>query len=958
MALLTRREFLKLLGHMPVMVPAGLGLPTILAEASSGYSLIRFAVNGRPVEYRHESGRTVSLLDFVRTQLGLRGTKYGCGRGVCGACSVLVEGRPVRSCVANAEHLSGLNVSTIEHLGGTGSIDPILKTFADLSVFQCGYCAPGFAMVTRALLNKTPHPSREEVREALYGNLCRCTGYLNIIDAVLAVNDQDLCAFLLKASHSGVAGYNGDRLALEKVTGQLVYARDFQMSDQLFARVVWSSHPHALIDAIDTAEAGGTPGVVRVLTHKDIPGRKTFGSIIPDQPVLAFEKVRFLGDALAVVVAENPDAARLGAERVRVAYRPLPGVFSPEDALAPDAPSLTEKGNICGVFLCSKGSVEKAGTKARAVVKHTYRTGFVEHAYLEVESCLTYVDEEGFLVVVSASQAPHSYRDQIAAICGLPKDRVQMQTTVAGGAFGAKGDMSIQHLCALGTLVTGRPVRLDLTREESIRVHVKRHPFTLTYETGADEQGKLLFCRVEGLADVGAYHSASIAVLDNAAAFATGPYEIDHIEVKITGAFTNNPTCGAMRGFGVPQVCLAMERQVDELAARLRLDPLEMRQRNILDAGKISQWGQVMEQGVGIGACLTALREATQGARTKVKLEQDEKVGLGFAAAYKNTSSPTHIPLSRAEVTLALNRHGRVVASVAGSELGQGLVTAMAQITAHGLGIPIDLVEVVFGSTRAISSPLLTSASQQIFLTGAALLEACPRFDRLLLETAAELWGLQVAELSLGPGGFINRVIGEQFATYYELAWRSRIAGRELSVTHAYVPPVTTIDPPERVIRTGPEQKILPSLGYCAQAALVAVNASTGAVRIVKIFAAQDVGRVINRAGVSGQIQGGVVMGLGWTLKERLELDKGKIVNDNLDRYLIPRTRDVPEIEELVIEVPDPLGPLGAKGIGELPILPTAPAILNAIYDAVGLSLCDLPVSAAGIRQQLSRSEP
>jgi aldehyde oxidoreductase len=954
MPLLSRRKFLKLLGQMPV-VAGGLSFRTLLAEAASGHNQIRFTVNGQPVQYRlHKS---VSLLDFLRTDLGLMGTKYGCGRGVCGACTVLVEGRCVRSCVVNVAHLSGLNVTTIEQLSGTGTLDPIQKTFSDLCVFQCGYCAPGFVMATRALLTKTPHPSQEQVREALYGNVCRCTGYLKIINAVRAVNDQDLRAFLLKASHSGVAGYHGDRLSLQKVTGRLAYARDFHMPDQLFAKVVWSSHPHANIDSVDTSEASETSGVVRVITHRDIPGRKTFGSIIADQPVLVSDKVRFLGDALAVVVAESPDAARLGAERVKVAYSPLPSIFSPEEALAPDAPSLTGKSNICGIFRCSKGSIDDARTRAGAVVKHTYRTGFVEHAYLEVESCLTYVDEDGFLVVVSASQAPHSYRDQIADICGLPKDRVQMQTTVAGGAFGAKGDMTIQHLCALGTLVTGRPVRLDLTREESIRVHVKRHPITLTYETGADQQGKLLFCKVEGLADVGAYHSASIAVLDNAVAFATGPYEIDHVDIKITGAFTNNPTCGAMRGFGVPQVCLAMERQVDELAASLRLDPLGMRRKNILDEGKVSQWGQVMEKGVGIGSCLTALQEATRGVREQVQLGKDEKVGLGFAAAYKNTSTPTHIPVGRADVALALNRHGRVVAHVGGSELGQGLITALAQITAYGLDVPIEMVDVDFGSTRHTSSPVLTSASQQTFLTGAALLEVCPQFNRLLIETAAELWGVPAEELSLGPSGPISRSSGEQVATYHQLAWRSLLAGRNLTVTHAYAPPVKTIEPPERVTRIGPDQKILPSLGYCAQAALVAVDARTGEVRIVKIFAAQDVGHVINHAGISGQIQGGVVMGLGWSLKERLDLDKGRIINDNLDTYLVPRTRDVPEIEELIVEVPDSLGPLGAKGIGELPILPTAPAILNAIYDAVGVSLYEIPISVAEVRQQLSRSQ-
>ena len=954
MSLLSRRDFLKLLGDTSAFIAGDLFFRKIPAAASTGRDEILFTVNGQPVQYRMK--KPLSLLDYLRTELGLHGTKYGCGRGICGACTVLIQDRPVRSCTVNAAHLSGLNVWTIEHLGGKDSLDPILKTFADLSVFQCGYCAPGFAMATRALLNRTPHPSLDEVRRALYGNLCRCTGYLKIVDAVGAVNDPDRLNFLMKAPRLGVAGYSGDRFALQKVTGRLKYAGDVQLSGQLFAKVVWSLHPHALVSSIDTSQAKQIPGVVQVLTHRDIPGQKTFGSVIPDQPVLAFDKVRFLGDALAVVLAEDLEAARLGAQRVNVAMTPLLGIFRPEDALVPGAPSLTGGSNICCQFRCSKGSIEEARPRAGSIVKNTYRTGFIEHAYLEVESCLTYVDEGGFLVVVSASQAPHDFRRQIAAICGLPTDRVQMQTTVAGGAFGAKAELTIQHLCALGTLVTGRPVRLDLTREESIRIHVKRHPFTLTYETGADEHGKILFCRVDGLADVGAYHSASIPVIDNAVTFATGPYEIEHIDVNITGTFTNNPISGAMRGFGVPQVCLAMERQVDEMASALGIDPMEMRLKNILDEGKVSSWGQVMGKGVGITDCLTVLREATRGFRSKVKPEKDEKIGLGYAAAWKNTSAPTHMPLSSAEVKLTLNRNGRIVVHVAGSELGQGQDTAMAQITAHGLGVPMELVEVVFGSTRVINTPLLTSASQQIFLTGAALLEVCPIFCSQLIKAVADLWKLPPENLRLGPVGIIDNN-GALLADYHALAWRLRLAGCELSVAHTYTPPVKTIDRPELVTSIAPEQKILPSLGYCAQAALVAVNASTGKVRILKIFAAQDVGRAINPDGISGQIQGGIAMGIGWTLKERLELDQGRIVNDNFDTYMVPRITDIPEIEEFIIENPDPLGPLGAKGIGELPILPTAPAILNAIRNATGVRLYAVPVSSDAIKEQLSGSD-
>lgn len=910
-------------------------------------------MNGRALALR--TGKAVSLLDFLRTELGLMGAKYGCGVGVCGACTVLINDRPIRSCIVNTEHLNGVLVTTVEGLGGVDSLDPIQQTFADLCVFQCGYCAPGFVTVTRALLNNTPAPSPERIRDAVYGNLCRCTGYQQIIDAIRAVNDPDYKRYLLKRPHSGVAEFGSDCLAVQKVTGTLPFACDYQSRNQLYGKVVWSEYPHASITGIDVSEASAQPGVVRILTHKDVPGKKTFGSIIPDQPALAWDRVRFTGDAVAVVLADSLSAANEAAKRVHVSYQPLSGVFSPQDSLAPNAPRLHPKGNICSISNYSKGSVEQGRARAKHIVKQTYRTPFVEHAYLETESCLTYVDEGGALVVVSASQDVHGYQNQIADMCALPKDRVQMKTTVAGGAFGAKGDMTIQHLCALGTLVTGRPVRLNLTREESIRVHVKRHPFTLTYETGVDESGVITHCVVDGLADAGAYNSATLAVVDNAAVFATGPYQIDHIEVKMTSAFTNNPTCGAMRGFGIPQVCFAMERQVDRLSVLLGMDPFEIRLKNALDKGKISQWGQVMGNGVGIKACLETLKKAVQGAKIEAQPKEHEKLGLGIACGYKNASTPTHMPFGKADVTYTLNRDGRFVMYVAGSELGQGMVTSVVDIAAHGLGVPPELIKIVFGSTRRTKSPVLTTSSQQVFLTGGAVLDGSPRFRALVLETVAKVWRIAVEDLDLGHEGVVHAKTDELVASYQEVAWRSRLAGNSLTLSHTYIPPVKTIDPPKHVTTESTDRWILPSLSYSAQAAVVAVNERTGELRVVKVFAVQDVGRAVNPVGIEGQIRGGVVMGLGWCLQERLKVENGRIMTRNLDTYFIPRSRDVPEIEPLFVEVSDPLGPLGAKGIGELPVLPTAPALCNGIRDAVGANLTEIPLTPSCVKKEMEK---
>ncbi len=682
--MLSRREFLRLIAQTSAAATFSIGVPIAAARQTPILpNIIFFAVNGRPVEFR--LGKTVSLLEFLRYDLGLTAAKYGCGVGVCGACTVLINNRPVRSCVVNTEHLNGLSVTTVEGIGGVSSLDPIQRTFADLCVFQCGYCAPGIVMVARALLNRTSMPSRGEIQDAIYGNLCRCTGYGQIVDAIRAVNDPEFKRYLLHKPHSGVSTFGADFLAEQKVSGTLQFACDVHMKNQLYAKVVWSEHPHALIKGVDVGDAAAVPGVVRILTHKDVPGKKTFGSIIPDQPVLASDRVRCMGDAVAVVVAETRKAAKAGVKKVKVTYEPLLGLFSPQDAMEPHAPQLHEKGNICSTSEYFKGSIEEGRARAKLIVKQTYSTPFAEHAFLETESCLTYVDESGDLVVVSASQDALGYQRQIASMCAVPKNRVQMKTTVAGGAFGAKADMAIQHLCALGTLATGRPVRLDLTREESTGVHTKRHPFTLTYEAGVNESGLITHCVVHGLADAGAYNSATLAVIDNAAVFTTGPYQIDHVAVTITAAFTNNPTCGAMRGFGVPQVCFAMERQVDRLADLLGMDPLEMRLKNALDKGKVAQWGQVMGEGVGIKACLESLMNAVQGAKSKAKLKVGEKLGLGIACGYKNASSPTQMPFGRADVTFMLSNHGRFMIYVGGSELGQGLVTSLAQIAGHDL---------------------------------------------------------------------------------------------------------------------------------------------------------------------------------------------------------------------------------------------------------------------------------
>ncbi len=912
MPLLTQPQFLKRMGLTATQTQTEIHCrPT---------ATVLFKVNGRDAVFL-PGGHQVSLLEFLRRNLGLHGSKYACGVGVCGACTVLINDRPMRSCVVNPRHLEGMKVTTIEGIEasvkGSGPLLTVQKTFSELGVFQCGYCGPGFVLSAGCLLMDNPDPTEKEIRLGLNGNLCRCTGYQKIIEAVRAAADPGFKQHLLKQPAYSFADVNPQ--AGKKVKGETPYAHDLHMAGQLWAKVVWSPFPKARIRSIDSTHAEQVDGVTRVITYGDLPGKKTFGVIFSDQPVLVEREVRSMADAVALVLGETPEAAEDGANRLTVDYEPLHGVFDPVISLAPHAPRVTPKGNIAHRLSCRKGDIQKGRERAKVVIKGQYGTPMTDPAFMEPEACVSYMDTDEALVVATATQAPVSFRDQIAAICDLPGDRVRLRTLPAGGAFGGRGDLTIQHLCALGTRLTGKPVRLALTREESSRVHSHRHPFVLDYETGADGNGRLTHCVVKGIADAGAYHSATLPVVENAVVFATGPYETHHVDIEIKAAYTNNPTCGAMRGFGVPQVCLAMECQMDRLAVRLGLDPMDMRLKNVLKAGKISQWGQIMGSDVGMKACLDSLLPVIKRLRNEEGVRGGEKLGIGMAAGYKNSSTPTMIPQGTTDVTLRLGDDGMIEVYTGGCEVGQGLVDALSRIAAQALDQPVDRIRIIPGSTDHTTSPMITSASQQVFLTGGAICRAAVKFKDLL----------------------------KKDQNNHKLP----------VVREVYTPPVKNMFPPERVTQIGPEQCILPSLGYVAAVVAVAVNEKTGRVRVLKVAVAQDVGKAINPSGIVGQVQGGVAMGLGGCFWERMVLRDGVIQNDNFDGYHIPRTTHVPPIETIIVEVPDPLGPMGAKGIGELPVVPIAPAVLNAIRDAVGVDLEEIPVRAEDIRKALLEKE-
>jgi CO/xanthine dehydrogenase Mo-binding subunit/aerobic-type carbon monoxide dehydrogenase small subunit (CoxS/CutS family) len=563
---------------------------------------IRLNVNGK--EFAVEAAPDQSLVDLLRGELKLTGTKKGCNSGECGSCTVLLDGEPVASCILPAAKAQGKKIITVEGLGTVHELHPLQKAFLVKGAVQCGFCTPGMLLSTRALLDKNPDPTAEEIKTAIAGNLCRCTGYKKIVEAVQAaaaelrgekpvlmpeVNDNPVGAPVIRVD------------GVPKVTGEAKYADDYSFPNMLFAKVLFSAHPHALIKKINTEKARALPGVAGVYTAADIPGPNRCGALpqIKDQPVLADDKVRHYGDAVAVVAAESLEIAEQAVRLIEVDYEPLPGVFSVEDALRPDAPKVHAQGNLLLHRKIYKGDVEKGFAEADAVVEGRFKTPMNEHAYIEPESGVG-VYEGGVVKIYAVSQGVHHHRAEIAANLLLPISKVRVIQTVTGGGFGGKIDNSVHVLVALLTWRTGRPVKLTYSREESIIASTKRHPFTMYYKLGAKKDGRLVAARVEIYGDTGAYSSFGPAVLTRTATCSVGPYEVPNAKIDAYAVYTNNPVAGAMRAFGSPQAQIAYESLMDELAGALGISSLEIRRLNAYKEGSATVTGQVLTDGVGL----------------------------------------------------------------------------------------------------------------------------------------------------------------------------------------------------------------------------------------------------------------------------------------------------------------------------------------------------------------------
>ena len=921
---------------------------------------IGFTVNGQRVRAEDVDPR-MTLLSYLRDVLHLTGTKNGCGQGHCGACTVIVNGKTQRACLLRLDKLTGARVETIEGLALDGHLHPLQSAFIEEGALQCGFCTPGMLMAAKALLDTNPEPTDTEIREALKDNLCRCTGYVSVLRAVKTAarwlqtpqaRPPDDAADLPDAWQVvGKSVMRND--SREKVTGALQYAGDLYAPGMLYARALRSTYPHAEVLSIDTGDAERVPGVVTILTAKDVPGLNRFGLIKADQPVLADDRVRYVGDAVACVYAETEEAANEALQKIRVEYCELEVVATPQRAMESNAPLIHDGGNVMTEYHVRKGDVDAAFEQADVIVENTYYTPFIEHAYLEPEACLAKPDGEGGVAVWVGSQGPYVDRAQVAASLDLPPERVRIVHTPIGGGFGGKEDVTVQILAALGAVRTGCPVKMVLPRPESICVSTKRHAEYLHYKTAASADGKLLAVEAHIIGDQGAYASVGMAVLFRSAAFATGPYVVPNVKVDSYAVFTNNPPAGAMRGYGSPQVAFAAESQMDELARRLGVDPLEFRLRNALDIGEVTATGHRLTESVGVKATLTAVRDVLAAERLPTPTS-GKRLGVGIATAYKNVGLGPGLD-DQAGAVAELNAEGVLVLRVGCVDMGQGLKTAMAQIAAQTLQVPYRRIFVVAGDTGSCPDSFMTTASRATLIQGNAVVEAVTKLRESILDYASTEFGLNRATARLEEGRLRDSSTGSE-VSLAQLGGRAQEQQHRLYAEAYWKMPTcySNLIVDEKLLAEDPEKfRLHAAYCYCSQAAILEVDESTGDVRVLKVIAAQDAGKPVHPRNIEGQIEGGVMMGLGYGLYEQFVVDHGRVITDTLRKLKVPRITQAPEIVPIIVEDAHPLGPFGAKGMSELPISPTAPAIANAVYDAVGVRVRDLPITPEKVRAAL-----
>ncbi len=848
---------------------------------------ITLTVNGREKTFTGDPDS--SLLRFLRDRCGDTTPKDGCSpQAACGACAVELDGKVVLSCVIPMKKAAGGKVTTPAGLDGTPVGKALTDAFAARGGAQCAFCIPGIAVRAANLIRSNPDPTEHEIRTALNQHLCRCTGYQKIIESIRTAAESLRTGNPVPPAetNAGVGARHEKYNIRPAILGKRPYVADLAEPGMLHAALRLSDHPRARVLKIDTAEAEALPGVERVFLAPDILGERHVGLIVPDWPVLVAEgeTTRYVGDVLACVAADTRETARRAADLIRVEYETLEPVTDMFEAIRPDAPRVHDAGNILGVSRAVKGDADAAFEQCAHVVEQTYTTQMIEHAYLEPEACLAVPTDTG-VKVYSQSQGVYEDRRQIASLLGLDEKNVDVVLVPNGGGFGGKEDLSVQGHAALMARLLGKPVKIELSRDESIRLHPKRHPIHMHYKVGCTADGKLLALKARMHGDTGAYASVGMKVLERAAGHATGAYHVENVDVEATAVYTNNLPCGAMRGFGANQANFAVESIIDELCRLGGFDRWQFRYDNALTEGRSTATGQVLASGVGVRATLQAVKEQFRNAKY-----------AGIACGLKNTGIGNGMP-DDGTARIIVKSPDHIEIHHGWTEMGQGVDTMALQTFCHETGLPPEIVSVHVET--AYDAPCgMTTASRATSLVGNAVIDACRALKKDLETTP-------LADLA-----------GREYFGKWVCDWTTK-------------PGADNAAPP----------KTHYSYSYATQ---VVILDDTG--KVERVIAAHDAGRVMNPTLFEGQIEGSVHMGLGYALTEQLVLENGVPKSTRLRKCGVIRARDMPRVEVIGVEVPDEFGPYGAKGVGEIGLVPTAPAVANALAAFDGRRRRTLPM--------------
>ena len=893
----------------------------------------KFKLNVNSKEKVVEAPPVKRLADVLRNDLNLTGTKVGCDAGDCGACTVILDGKQVCSCLVPLAQADGRNVLTIEGLSNDGDLNALQKAFHHHGAAQCGICTPAMLMAATELLKKYSSPTEQQICDALGGVLCRCTGYKKIIDAILQVNASSS----MTITHPEVGEAVGARVVKldgkEKVNGSELYGADQAPMDALWLRVIRSPYWNATFSFGDlSAFKNKFSGLVDILTASDIPGLNGFGIYpdVKDQPVLATGFVRYRGEAIMALVGDFETIELIKDEDVPIKWQEREALQGFQAPLSDDAQQIHDDrpGNILANGEVLKGNIESGFRESDVICEGSFETGFVEHAYIEPEA--GWAQRVGNRMEVTVTtQSPYMDRDEVAIILGIPPEDVRIIPTACGGGFGGKLDQTVQPLVAIAAWKLNQPVRCTYNRLESMASTTKRHPSKINARYGCDKEGKLKAFEFNGDFNTGAYISWGLTVKDRVPIHASGPYFVPNINTKSRAFFSNETPAGAFRGFGVPQAAIAHDALMDMMAEKISMDPLEFRYLNAIRKGQETSTGQKLKS-AGLDQCLEALRKDWRSWRLEVEDHNSKQpvvrrgVGIGcmwYGCGNTSIANPS-------TMHIAVKVDGTVTLYSGAQDIGQGTNTTMMQAAADGLGIALNLLKLITGDTDLTADAGKSSASRQAYVSGNAAKLA-----------GEDLRGQILRMANVGQKASINFDSGKITVQEKTSTHVIELSSLEQNSLGEVFRGEGQFDPPTEPLDNYGQGNPYGTYGFAAQIADVAVDTQLGTVKVLRIAAAHDVGKSLNPQQVEGQIHGGIAQGLGLALME--EFIPGK--TENLHDYLIPTIGDIPDMKTFIIEDPEPTGPWGAKGIGEPALCATAPAIFGGIYQATGVRVNKAP---------------